>query len=363
MRATLIRPRELGPRECARWLEFQAADPQLQSPFLAPAFACAVDFVSDDARVAVFEDGAAIVGFLPFQMISRGVAAPIGRKLNTRQGFIHQPGLVWAWTELLAATGLHVLELQDVVGAQGAGFRSLVAASSPMIDTAGGWSSYLASIRTHKSVKTILYKERKLRRDHGDDVVFETGRAVDCADLDRLAKWKSRQYRRSGWPDLFAQHETVPLLRLLAEGHGDGMRAVGSSLRIRGEVVATDLSLSTDTVFAGWFAAHNPEHAQYSPGAIRTLRTIEAAFARGVRCIDLSRGDEQYKNALTNNSCDIATGFVSRQSLRSRVYKASRWPGTALTGYVLAHPGVRSVVRHSLRRIGEAREQYAMLMG
>lgn len=363
MRATLIRPRELGPRECERWLEFQAVDPQLQSPFLAPAFACAVDSVSDGARVAVFEDATAIVGFLPFQVTSRGVAAPIGRKLNTRQGFVHQPGLEWSWTELLAATGLHVLELQDVVGAQGAGFDSLVAASSPTIHTAGGWGNYLACIRAHKSVKTILYKERKLQRDLGGDVVFDSGPAVECADLDRLAEWKSRQYRRSGWPDLFAQPDTVALLRLLAEQHGHGMRAVGSSLRIRGEVVATDLSLSTDTVFAGWFAAHNPDFAGYSPGAIRTLRTIEAAFGRGVRTIDLSRGDEQYKCALTNGSCDVATGFVFRRSVQSRVYQASRWPRTALTSYVLAHPGVRSVVRQSLRRIGEAREQYAMLMG
>lgn len=362
MRATLIRPRELGPGECDRWLGFQAADPHLQSPFLTTCFARAVDRVADSARVAVFEDGQTIVGFLPFQLSSRGVAAPIGRKLNTRQAFIHQPGLEWSWSELLAETRLHVLELQDVVGAQGAGVRSLVSASSPMIDTATGWQRYLAAIGRHKSVRTILYKERKLHRDHGGDVGFGSGPAKDFVDLGRLAAWKSRQYRLSGWPDIFAQRETLALLRLLAEECGDSLRAVGSSLRIGGEVVATDLSLSTGTVFAGWFAAHNPNFACYSPGAIRTLRTVEAAFCCGVRCIDLSRGDEQYKNALTNDHCDVATGFVFRQSVHSRVYQARRWPKSAVTSYVLAHPGVRSLVRHSLRRVGEVREQCAMLV-
>jgi CelD/BcsL family acetyltransferase involved in cellulose biosynthesis len=361
VRVTVVRPRELGQAECDRWRELQSADLCLQTPFLSPAFARAVDTVTNAARVAVVQDGRTIVGFLPFELTSRGVGTAIGRKLNTRQGFIHEPGLVWSWTELLGETGLDVLELQDVVGVQAVGTRTLVPGISPVIDTRGGWQEYLAAITRHKSVKTILYKERRMRRDR-EDVTFASGPASDCTDLARLIAWKSQQYRRSGWPDLFARRETVALLGVLAEGTGEGLRAVGSSLRIGGRVVATDMSLATDTVFAGWFAAHDPSQACHSPGAIRTLRTVEAAFQSGARCIDLSRGDERYKDALTNDHSPVSTGFVSRQSVRSLAYQAGHRPKSAITGYVLAHPGVRSLVRQSLRRVGEARERCAALV-
>lgn len=363
MKATLIRPGELGPRECDRWRGFQAAHRQLQSPFLTPDFALAVDKVCKSARVAVFEDGRDIVGFLPFQLHARGVAVPIGRKLNTRQAFVHCPGLPWSWSALLTSARLDVLEMQDVVGAQGVGFRSLIAGRSPVIDTGGGWHQYLSRISQHKSVRTILYKERKLHRDRDGDVAFDSGPARTCADLNLLAAWKSRQYRRSGWPDLFAHRETLALLTLLAEEPGTQLRAVGSSLRVGDEVVATDMSLATDTVFAGWFAAHNPDFGCHSPGAIRTLRTVQAAFDSGVRWIDLSKGDERYKDALTNDHCDVATGFVFRRSIHSRAYQMRRWPKSTLTNFVLTHPSVRSLVRDSLRHVGEVRERCAVLMG
>ena len=41
--------------------------------------------------------------------------------------------------------------------------------------------------------------------------------------------------------------------------YGDGF--VTGYGRIDGRLVATDLSLTTDTVFAGWFAAHDPSGA------------------------------------------------------------------------------------------------------
>src|SRR6185436_5272604 len=125
MKASIIRPRDLGTAELVLWREFQSAGAELQNPFLSSGFARAVDTVFERARVAVFETGGAVVGFLPFEVRSRGVATAIGRKVNNRQGFIHQPGLRWSWPELLDATNLDVLELSDLVGGQADGRRSL----------------------------------------------------------------------------------------------------------------------------------------------------------------------------------------------------------------------------------------------
>jgi len=351
----VVRPRELGEPELARWREFQAASLELANPFLTGGFARAVDVVSDRARVAVFEDGPSIVGFLPFDLRVPGIGTAIGRKLNTRQGFVHEPGLPWSWPQLLDATHLDVLELSDLVGSQSDQRPSLETVGAPVIDTGAGWGDYLQRIKKSKNVKTTLYKERKLRREF-DDVWFESGPAKDCAQLRQLVEWKSLQYRRSGWPDLFARRGVTELLEVLASDPEDGLCAVGSSLRIDGQLVATDLSLTTDTVFAGWFAAHDPERAKLSPGAIRTLRTVEAAFDRGVVWVDLSRGDESYKDTLKTSDADVATGFVSRRSARALAFQVAHVPVAATRSFVLDHPEVRNVVRESLKRVGAARE-------
>lgn len=358
MKASVVRPNELGRHELDRWREYQSAELSWQTPFLTPAFALAMDAVCDRSRVVVVEDDSAVVGFLPIELRSRKVATAIGRKVNTRQGFVHRAGFEWSWPELLKAAGLEVLELADLLGLQWHGVHSLKTASAPVIDTDGGWSPYLSRITKHKAIKTVLYKERKLHRDH-PDVTFSSGAAIDHVDLDRLIAWKSRQYRRSGWPDLFARRDVVALLRRLTEEPGEGLHCVGSSLRVDGRAIAADLSLATDTVFAGWFCSHDPEWARYSPGAIRTLRTIAAVFARGVQCIDLSRGDEHYKHTLKTGDRPVATGFVGRRSPRALVYAAYRRPSSAATSYVLSHPEVRSLVRQSLRKVGETREVLA----
>ncbi|MFV1364595.1 GNAT family N-acetyltransferase [Mycolicibacterium elephantis] len=358
MKASVVRPHELGPHELACWREYQSADLSVQTPFLTPGFALAADAVSDRARVVVVEDDSAVVGFLPIELRSRKVATAIGGKVNTRQGFIHRVGFEWSWPELLKAAGLEVLELAELIGTQWHGIQSLKSASAPAIDTHGGWTSYLNRIAKRKAIKTVLYKERKLLREH-PDMVFSSGTAIDQVDLGRLIAWKSRQYRRSGWPDLFARRDVVALLHRLAEVPGEGLYCVGSTLRVGEQAIATDLSLATDTVFTGWFCAHDTEWARYSPGAVRTLRTVAAAFARGVQCVDLSRGDEQYKHTLKTDDRSVVTGFVSRRSPRALVYAACRRPSSGATSYVLSHPEVRSLVRNSLRKVGRTREALA----
>lgn len=356
MRASVVRPDELGEPELRAWRGFQSSDRDLQNPFASCAFARAVGLISDRARVAVIEDAGAIVGFLAFELRSRRVGTPIGRKLNNRQAFVHAPGLHWSWSELLAAIDLDVLEFGDLVGVQAGSAPTLASVDSPVIDTGDGWDEYLAGLRKHKHAKTTLYKERKLRREF-EDVVFESGPAKDCAQLRQLVAWKSAQYRRSGWPNLFARRGVVDLLDLLANSHAqEGLRAVASSLRIDGRLVATDLSLTSETVFAGWFGAHDTEYAQFSPGSIRTLRTVEAAFELGVEAIDLARGDEGYKDTLKTGDTSVATGYVARPSGRAFAYRAARLPVDKVRGYVLTHPQVRGLVRDTLAKVGAARE-------
>ena len=92
--------------------------------------------------------------------------------------------------------------------------------TAPVVDTSGGWTHYRDRIGKHKSIKTILYKERELHREH--NITFVSGAAKKYAELRQFITWKSRQFRRSGWPDLFARPDVVALLCALCEDPGEG---------------------------------------------------------------------------------------------------------------------------------------------
>ena len=255
--------RELGDAELRRGARFQATDRELQNPFLSAGFARAGRRGPDRARVAVFEDAAAIVGFLPFELrVAWGRHRDRPAASNNRQGFVHEPGLPWCGAVRAAPRPSSTCWSWTTSSDRRPPRRSLELVAAPVIDTGTGWDDYLGRLKKTKNVKTILYKERKLRREHAD-VLFRSGPAKDCAELRQLVAWKSQQYRRSGWPDLFARRG-VPTSSTCWRGPSPGS-AVGSSLRHRRTLVATDLSLTTDTVFAGWFAAHDPECARFSP--------------------------------------------------------------------------------------------------
>ncbi len=56
MKATVVRPAELGPVERQRWAAFGRV-PALGSPFLSAEFARIIGELRADARVAVIDDG------------------------------------------------------------------------------------------------------------------------------------------------------------------------------------------------------------------------------------------------------------------------------------------------------------------
>jgi CelD/BcsL family acetyltransferase involved in cellulose biosynthesis len=361
LRASVCRPGELGDVERHLWSCFQGASSELQNPFLAAAFAEAVGQVSDRARVAVIEDAGEVVGFLAYELAARRVAVPIGRMTNNRQAFVHHPDLVWNWADLLRTTRLDVIEFGDLVAGQCDDRRSLEMVDAPVIDTHGGWDVYFDAMRRHKRVRTTLYKERRLRRDVGEITVVCGGGA--CADLAALVDWKARQYRRAGWPNLLAKSWVPALLELLTGAATDDLRAAGSSLRVDGRVVATDLSLVSGSVFAGWFGAYDPAYSRFSPGAVHTLHVLRAAFDSGVSAVDLHRGDEEYKHLFKTGDVAVGGGYVSLPSARTLAYRMRRAPSASTRAYVLRHPNVRSYVRRSLRRAGSAREGLARWTG
>lgn len=353
MRVTICRPGELSTSERSRWSAYQSASLGLQHPFLTPDFARAYDHVSSRTRVAVAFDGNNIAGFFPFELARGGMALPLGGKLTNRQAFVHEPGLEWSWPELIAKSRLGVVVCPDLLREQARDTRTMSHTSSPVVDTSVGWEDYIKAKRARESIKVVLKKERRLhrRREH---VEFSVG-VAPAPWLHQVTVWKSRQYRRSGWPDPFADRRVRELLAHLNDDEYETVRPMFSALVVDGRLAAGDFSLGTSTVFATWFCAFDRDFAPYSPGAIRLLRTIQFACETGIVQLDLSRGDETYKQWFKNEDVELATGYAHRPSAAAVRYRLRSGLGTALSQFVLQRPKLRVQVRQALGKVGAAR--------
>jgi CelD/BcsL family acetyltransferase involved in cellulose biosynthesis len=356
LRVETVRPNELGAGECALWRSFQMRSLEFQHPFLGPEFAQAVDRVTDRARVAVLLDGNAVVGFLPYRLGAFGWAKGIGGHIGNRQAFVGAPGVECRWPDILSLASIDVLRLSDLVGVQSAS-PSLRIMPCSVVDLTHGWNAFLEAAKSHKSVKRALQRERKLERERAP-YEFKAG-VPDAKDFAQLITWKADRYRGSGHPNPFARAETRALLDVLSEGPRGAVRPIFSALTCEGRLVAADFSLTTDAIFAGWFCSHDPEYGQYAPGWVRMLRTIEFAASDGIERVDLSRGDEPYKESLKTGNIGVATGYLARPTARTAVFRLQYEPRIALESFVLSHPRVRASVRNTLSWIGDRRQAWA----
>ena len=310
MQVHVVRPSDLGAAERAAWRVRQHHD-ELASPFLAPEFALAVDGARDDARVAVIEGIDAGLAFFAFSVDGDGVGAPVGASICDAQALLASDTTAFDPRGVVRASGLaswrfdHLLSSQHTFAPY---HHSLHA--SPIADLSQGHDAYLQAVRaSSKDVLTqTARRRRKLGREVGD-VVFEWDTA-DPSVLDTLLSWKSAQYRETGTWDRFDQPWIVDVVRALASTTSQSLTGVTATLRAGEQLVAGHFGLLGRDRLAWWFPVYDPQYRSYSPGLILLLDLIAASAARGLRMVDLGRGEHHYKLRVATASYEVAEGVV-----------------------------------------------------
>ena len=352
MKTTVCRPKDLSSPELDRWRAIRSRRPDLDNPFLSLEFTLAVGRTRPEARVAVVEEGGRIVAFFPFERRSFGLGVPIGAGLSDCQAIICEPDIDLDVHELLSQCGLAAWRFDHLVGTERAMVaQSSIECSSPIIDVSVGFDAYLAHEGRHS--RAIFQKERKLAREVGP-VRFDFGVDDDEA-LSAMMAWKSEQYRRTGRPDRFAQRDTVQLVRELAKTSEPDLSGTLMTLCAGDRLVAVEFSLRSETTLAGWFPSHDCEFSRYSPGSIRTLRTIEAAGLAGLQRYDFGKGDEEYKQWLKTGDLQVCEGWVVNPVPLGHLRRAMSMPQEMVLDVVLRHRRLRRAARATLERLGSAR--------
>lgn len=325
----------------------------LGNPYLSPGFAIAVGHFRPDARLAIMTDGAEISGFFPFQRRRFGVGVPIGAGLTDCQGLIHAPDAEWDPRELLRACRLTEWQFDHLVAGQ-VPFQGYVSAvvPSPVIDLTDGFAAYRDKLRvtSPRFGADVARKARRLAREAG-----ELGFAADSRDgtvLRTLMQWKSEQYRRQGWVDVFARPWIADLINYLFAVRGQEFGGLLSVLLAGGKPVAAHFGIRSGPVLAHWFPAYDVRFAAQSPGLIQHLRMAEETAALGIGLIDLGTGTERYKHTLKSYELFVGEGVATRGPLSARAHQVRTAQLERARRQVKRHPALFRLADRLLRHSG-----------
>ena len=355
MKASVVRPGELGPEQLALWRDMRAEVPHLRSAFLAPEYALALDECRDDVRVAVLSDAGATVGFFAFEQRGRGVAKPLGHGLTDTEAIVHGAGRVPVVQDVLRASGLSGWDFETLVAEQvPPGAQAVERRPCPVMDLSEGFPAYLEA-RKRESKKIVQGSQRKLRKLEREvgPVTFVFAEQ-DPVALKTLMAWKSAQYKAMDEWDRFAEPRVIELVERLHQSEARDCAGTLSVLSVAGKPLAAHFGLAGTTSLATWFPAYDAEFSAFSPGILLHFAMAEAAVERGITELNLGRGHHEYKEALKTGDLTVVRGSVDAGRVSALSRKIARMPRTYLRPWLRKHPKLEHAiaVRLSKRRLG-----------
>jgi CelD/BcsL family acetyltransferase involved in cellulose biosynthesis len=313
----VVAPSALSPAQIAAWTRLQAGDPALDSPFLSPAWALAVEQAQADRRGAVrvaalSEDGVA-KGFFAARL-SGATAMPVGAPMNDYQAVVAEPGVVLNPRRLVQALDVDRLDFTHMLTEQvlfTPYMRGI--AASHVIDLQGGYAAYEAGRRTAGSsvLKDIDKRRRKIEREAGP--LRFTADARCPAAFKALKTWKRNQYRDTGQTDIFETAWADRLIENLFASEGAELGML-FTLHVGDRLAAVQFNLRGSRTIHAWIIAHEPALERYSPGLVLFGEILRWMDSSPWSIFDLGAGDYEFKLRLSNSRRTVAHGYVGRPS-------------------------------------------------
>jgi CelD/BcsL family acetyltransferase involved in cellulose biosynthesis len=178
---------------------------------------------------------------------------------------------------------------------------------------------YYAQMPARGRLSGFLRKRRRLVEDHGEFAV----RVTAGADLTRDAMARCLELHRRSWEGRGgSQVVTDPRVAQFHTDIATALAPKGMSqvlwVTVGGREVASYYGFSVGSAWLAYMLGHDPDFAQYSPGAQMTLTLIEYGIDQGWQEVDLMRGAERYKFDYTHRCAYTMEHAIakSRSALR-----------------------------------------------
>lgn len=342
---------EVPPQILDDWRSICESSLAFGSPFFHPQFLQTVATVRAGVRVAVISDGDENIGFLPYEAGKSRHGRPVAAGLSDFQGIVCRQLPRLTPRELLQGCSLRSLAFDHwLADQQIASVCGDAVYASPFLDLSHGYDAFYRQRTAQGSTrfKKVGQLTRKLIRERGEVVFVE--RDDDKQAFDLLVRWKSQQYRRTGALDIFQYPWVQGILRKVAEVNAHGFAGQMMTYRVAGEIISVHLGMRTESTVHWWFPAYDPRFGKYSPGLLMLAAGAEYFAEKGVRRLDLGRGDEAFKRSLTLESQPVAEGVIDSSGLRRLV----RGSGKVLWQTLRRIPGKTYVKRSTalMHRLG-----------
>ena len=325
MKARIVHASELGGDDIAAWQRLQDASSLYRSPFYSPYFTRAIGMARSDAFVAVLEQGAETIGFLPFHRLAAGVAKPIGGQISDYHGPILAENIDASGTEILRACKLTSYDFNHLPVEQswfsGGAYRT---ALSRQIDLACGYQTY-AEARTAVWKKTIKETTRRLRKAEREigPVRFSFHEPSDDIYRQHVAlknRWFAKNKIKSvldlAWVDraisAIRQTDRPDFSGVLTTVHA-GDRLLGAHFGVRSR-----------TVLHWWFPSYALELAAYGSGMIVLSKAALEAEKHGLSLIDFGLGDQEYKLTFANAATELCEGSFALAATRPGLIRSAQ---------------------------------------
>lgn len=347
MRIDVKKPCELSDTDVATWKALLAANPNFSSPYLTPEWSRAVCRQRTDARVVVYYDGDAPVGFLPVQRHSKYAALPLGGPICDYQALICAEGADINPTDALKALNVHRIDFTYALKDQPALGDCVHAEETGHIaQFANGWSAYEEDRRNAGS--QILKRIKKKQRKFAKSAHLEIGCFVkDDAAFAQLLAWKSAQHHETHSTNVLSKRWIRNVITdIYSLPQGDDFGGAFFTLRANGDLAAGLFCIRSNKTLHAWYVGHNHVYDAHSPGLILFAEAMKAASEAGYHEMDFGAGDYRFKQSFANCARPVGPGYVGEVNLSSiwremqfqvrdiaehlPIGRAKNWPGKAM---------------------------------
>ncbi len=299
------------------------SDNKYDNPMFEPEFIRILAGLRSDIRVLIgFESDVPVIYF-PIQKHPGNWARPAAGPFSDW----HSPiGEAIPFSEFLKQAGVAGMTVHGLMPSSFiSSVDGLSRESSHVTHIAGEFSDFYEN--QQKMFPKHFKKMRRLKRN----LETKIGPVEFCYDdrSDEVFEWliqiKRDQYVRTHRHDVLGADWAQAFVGQVRELRNPRFRAVMSTLRANGILIAAELNMQSDRVLHGWLTGFDRAYATHSPGLILVERMLEEMVSQGVRIYDAGPGLSHYKKYYSNVSYPIEMGVVMGRQSRHPV----RLMGTA----------------------------------
>ena len=318
----VVQVNELSLPTQIRWSQLRESHPGFQSPYFDIEFTRAVDRIRDDVEVALaFDASRQLVGILPYQRVSRGVAEPVGGRLNDLHGVIGLQCDASEYETILKACRLKQFNFHALMNVCGDASKfEFENPRSYYIDLSNGFENYLNGLEQRSStIKRHPQKSRALKR-HLPNLKFEFDCTVEST-LDTLIHLKRQKYKSTKTFDILSVNWASSLLRELHSVSSEGFQGILSVLQAGDQFVAGHFGMICGDILHYWFPVYDPQFKKYSPGTELILEVARKAASLGITKVDFGYGYAPYKTRVCDHEENVSCGQIRFDRLRFELAK------------------------------------------